>query len=254
MMQCGRAVGWLAVALSSWACAQGAAIEGESSENGGAPGSGGATLSAGAPSTGTARGGATAVLGNGGSTGTVSPSGGGTGREPTCTDRILNGTESDIDCGGDCPSKCAFGKKCNAAEDCEIAVCSAENLCTTCTSGTKDGDETDIDCGGSCDRCQQGQACLTRSDCATYNCPAETLVCGEAVNCLAVIPEECACDPQNASDIPLCEAYVQCYLDNDCDPTSTEACATTTCSVNEIGGGNAPQQAALDVYRCACVE
>ncbi len=46
---------------------------------------------------------------------------------PTCTDGIQNGTETGIDCGGDCP-----------------------DMCDTCINGIMDGDETGIDCGGSC--------------------------------------------------------------------------------------------------------
>ena len=47
--------------------------------------------------------------------------------EPTCNDGIKNGSETGIDCGGEC------------------APCGQ-----TCNNGVKDGDETGIDCGGSC--------------------------------------------------------------------------------------------------------
>ncbi len=52
------------------------------------------------------------------------------GLSDTCQDGILNGDETDIDCGGSC-------------ED-----------CPTCDDGILNGDETDIDCGGSCEDCQ----------------------------------------------------------------------------------------------------
>jgi hypothetical protein len=37
---------------------------------------------------------------------------------PPCQDMMRNGTETDIDCGGDCPGKCAEGQGCNVNEDC----------------------------------------------------------------------------------------------------------------------------------------
>jgi len=48
---------------------------------------------------------------------------------PTCNDGIQNGTESGIDCGGNCPS------------------------CPTCSDGVQNGAETGIDCGGNCTDC-----------------------------------------------------------------------------------------------------
>src|SRR4029079_4282576 len=38
-------------------------------------------------------------------------------QNPTCSDNVKNGTETDKDCGGTCP-KCADGKGCNVAADC----------------------------------------------------------------------------------------------------------------------------------------
>jgi len=50
----------------------------------------------------------------------------------TCTDGVLNGKESDIDCGGTCPTKCQPGKKCGAAGDCSTSICgSGSCLCPT---------------------------------------------------------------------------------------------------------------------------
>ncbi len=49
----------------------------------------------------------------------------GGGSEPTCTDGVQNGNETDIDCGGpDCPA------------------------CPTCNDGVQNGNETGVDCGG----------------------------------------------------------------------------------------------------------
>jgi hypothetical protein len=43
--------------------------------------------------------------------------------EPTCTDGVKNGTESDIDCGANCSTKCAKDKACNDPADCSSSNC-----------------------------------------------------------------------------------------------------------------------------------
>ena len=54
---------------------------------------------------------------------------------PPCSiDGIQNGTETGIDCGGNCPA------------------------CPTCTDGIQNGTETGVDCGGSCAACT-GETC-----------------------------------------------------------------------------------------------
>ena len=47
---------------------------------------------------------------------------------------------------------------------------------STCGDAKKDGDETDVDCGGSCAPCNDGQACVLESDCASQRCSAG--ICG----------------------------------------------------------------------------
>src|SRR3954454_12303102 len=48
---------------------------------------------------------------------------------PTCTDKIANGTETDIDCGGTCAAKCAAKKNCLLASDCEPKLACVDLLC-----------------------------------------------------------------------------------------------------------------------------
>lgn len=43
---------------------------------------------------------------------------------PTCDDGVKNGTESDVDCGGACPSKCENGQGCLKDSDCKGGYCS----------------------------------------------------------------------------------------------------------------------------------
>ncbi len=42
---------------------------------------------------------------------------------PPCQDGVKNNTETDIDCGGSCPTKCAEGQSCLANEDCTSGNC-----------------------------------------------------------------------------------------------------------------------------------
>lgn len=73
-----------------------------------------------------------------------------------CDDGILNGTETDIDCGGDACGGCDDGDDCEDASDCVTGLCTA-GTCggggSTCDDGIQNGDETGIDCGGSCPPC-----------------------------------------------------------------------------------------------------
>ena len=49
-------------------------------------------------------------------------------KAPACDDGIISGTESDLDCGGDCMTKCTDGLVCNAPADCASNACIA-NVC-----------------------------------------------------------------------------------------------------------------------------
>ena len=49
--------------------------------------------------------------------------------DDTCSDGLRNGTESDVDCGGVCATKCTYGELCNTDSDCASALCGAANTC-----------------------------------------------------------------------------------------------------------------------------
>lgn len=42
---------------------------------------------------------------------------------PPCQDTVQNGDETDVDCGGSCPTKCAQGQKCINPADCVTGSC-----------------------------------------------------------------------------------------------------------------------------------
>ena len=114
---------------------------------------------------------------------------------PSCTDRLLNGSETDMDCGGTCPG-CAVGRKCLRSGDCTSGNC-VNNVCQpgACMNNVKDGMETDVDCGGpTCPACANGKACLMGSDCQVMRCINN--VCQTPINCT---PPMANCDGNQQS-------------------------------------------------------
>jgi hypothetical protein len=116
-----------------------------------------------------------------------------------CSNDVQDESETDVDCGGDCPScepdpntlcsngvfdkdyetdvdcggiycdKCEVGNTCESRVDCQSLVCSS-SVCkeATCSDGRKNGQETGIDCGGNtCGVCSQGEGCATDVDCGS---------------------------------------------------------------------------------------
>lgn len=110
---------------------------------------------------------------------------------PTCNDALLNGDESDVDCGGAVCSPCADGGGCRVGEDCESGLCD-EGICylagmAPCFDGELDGDETDVDCGGPlCPPCAEGAICVGPNDCVTGECSCPT---GECPPFVCTVPE-----------------------------------------------------------------
>ncbi|MBN1606379.1 MAG: hypothetical protein JW940_07080 [Polyangiaceae bacterium] len=119
----------------------------------------------------------------------------------TCNDRIKNGDETDVDCGGPSCKQCVIGERCRTSSDCASGDCSGEicrephcsNLMQDqdeeavdcggmdcwpcagndeCANGKRDENETDVDCGGpsGCDRCRNGSRCKSHDDCLSNRC------------------------------------------------------------------------------------
>jgi len=92
-----------------------------------------------------------------------------------CSNGVIDGGETDVDCGGSCSQHCALGKVCSAGTDCASNLCAAGKCVAapTCTDGMKNGTETDVDCGGSCSQhCALGKVCGVGTDCASNLCTA----------------------------------------------------------------------------------
>ncbi|WP_437965365.1 SUMF1/EgtB/PvdO family nonheme iron enzyme [Sorangium sp. So ce260] len=96
-----------------------------------------------------------------------------------CDNGVIDGNETDRDCGGGaaprgdnpaCPP-CAVAKDCVVGSDCESLSCVAGRCLTaSCSDAVKNGDETDTDCGALCDGCKPGAACARSTDCSELVC------------------------------------------------------------------------------------
>ncbi len=98
----------------------------------------------------------------------------------TCDDGVMDGDETDVDCGGSCPPS-ALDQTCHVDADCSatgpschaaFGGCRCDPLTGRCaydhcSDEKKDADETDVDCGGSqCSGCGPQKACLLARDCS----------------------------------------------------------------------------------------
>lgn len=97
--------------------------------------------------------------------------------QPTtrCADRIKDGDETDIDCGGTDPAcpRCTAGAMCSLPDDCQTGGCTTGRCrAATCTDGVRDGFEGDVDCGAGCPKCTNGQRCAASPDCTSNSCTA----------------------------------------------------------------------------------
>jgi hypothetical protein len=110
---------------------------------------------------------------------------------PSCTDKIQNGDETGVDCGGSCTTKCDTGQGCKSNADCTNQICDVgnTNLCIapTSTDGVQNGTETDVDCGGgaptNAPKCLLGKKCGTAdTNCTTGACNYAG-VCVEFASC-----------------------------------------------------------------------
>lgn len=116
---------------------------------------------------------------------------------PTCSDGLWNGNETGPDCGGpDCVpcETCVDGIQ-NQNEtgiDCG-GIC--EGACPTCDDGQQNGDEEGVDCGGS-----DCPVCPTCSD-GLLNQGEEGIDCGGPCDACEIIPPPCD-EPVNSSNFP----------------------------------------------------
>lgn len=151
---------------------------------------------------------------------------------PTCTDHLANGSETDIDCGGDgACARCANGKVCLVGGDCTAGVCTS-GVCQApaCANQIIDGQETDVDCGGmQCGPCDQGQHCQVMNDCASRTCTTGTC---ETPSCTDHMMNGSETDIDcGGAQCPACPPQAGCAIDRDCIAgiCTSGTCAVATC-------------------------
>jgi hypothetical protein len=143
---------------------------------------------------------------------------------PVCSDRVMNGSESDVDCGGSCP-RCVPGARCGSWIDCSSSVCiNGRCAVPSCTDGVKNGDETGVDCGASCPKCPPGQGCSSGSDCLSGAC--EQSIC-QPTSCTDHVKNGAETDIDcGGGTCPKCPSGSRCSTKNDCQ---SGQCAAGTC-------------------------
>ncbi|HEY0464508.1 MAG TPA: hypothetical protein VGC79_09880, partial [Polyangiaceae bacterium] len=156
--------------------------------------------------------------------------------EPTCTDKVKNGDETAIDCGGSC-DPCDLGKACSMNDDCDGNYC-RDGVCSDhCVSGVTENDETDQDCGGSCDKCADKLHCLAATDCQSLICSNNACVvptcsdqtknqdesdtdCGGMCSATKPCPTAARCTTPGDCKSWICSAAGKCLDDIVIEPTA----------------------------------
>ncbi len=179
-------------------------------------------------------------------------------KPPTCTDGAKNGSETDVDCGGSCLTKCATSRGCATAADCVTATC-ISGVCraATATDGVKNGSETDVDCGGAdAPACAPGKDCALGGDCESKICTANKCTTPSSTDGVKNGSEtDVDCGGPDAA-VPRCAPPQACVAGGDCDsgvctggvcqvPTSTDGVKNGSETDVDCGGPD------LAVPRCA---
>lgn len=180
----------------------------------------------------------------------------------TCSDLILNGCETDVDCGGGQCAACGIFELCINNADCQTGLCDG-SICVECIFAT--------DCPGSDTECSQrtctGGVCgenfepfgtplteQTPGDCQLAVCdgaggttsvpddldlPDDGLQCTEDV-CVGGVPSfpplptGAPCTEGNGAVCDGLGGCVECNVASDCPGTDTE-CSQRTCAANACG-------------------
>jgi hypothetical protein len=138
---------------------------------------------------------------------------------PSPTDTVKNGTETDVDCGGNAAPACADGKECAVRGDCVSDVCTNKKcVAAVCDDGVKNSSETDVDCGGAgCPRCADNKTCKVAGDCASGVCQDK----GTGLKCQPptftdAVKNGTETDVDCGGGGPLCATGKACKQHSDC--------------------------------------
>ena len=178
---------------------------------------------------------------------------------PSPADGMMDGNETDVDCGGDKAPACGDGKKCKIGDDCIDEVCTL-GVCAapTCTDNVQNGLETGKDCGGgTCPLCADGAGCKNgMTDCMSGVCTGAKC---EASACDDKVKNGSETDVDCGGTCPgKCTVGEGCKVTADCSnlicdsggtkkclpPSSTDGLKNGTETDTDCGGGaptNAPK-------------
>jgi len=152
-----------------------------------------------------------------------------------CADRVRDGDESDLDCGGASCLGCAGGAHCNVAADCQSRQCTG-GVCAapSCSDGVQDGGETGVDCGFGCGPCGDGGGCRSDVDCTSGYCSDDFLsigVCKETL-CTDGVRDNDESDVDCGGHCGHCARGKACESNSDCASNN----CTTTCTNGSCSG------------------
>ncbi len=93
--------------------------------------------------------------------------------DATCDDLVINGNETDLNCGGEDCAPCENGETCKAGSDCKSTLCKSLK-CAPCNAEEQDDCATGQYCEKSSNHCTPtksgGQACGDDYECQTGTC------------------------------------------------------------------------------------
>ncbi|MBR58226.1 MAG: hypothetical protein CMH54_09415 [Myxococcales bacterium] len=194
--------------------------------------------------------------------------------QASCGDGIQNGTETDIDCGGDCPG-CAQGLSCAINEDCFSLICIGESCqfgtcgdnvvqsdeecddgdtiaevcpyevleCVVCSASCQFEAGVTSSCGDSILHTEHGESCDDGGESASCNADCTASSCGDGT--LNTTAGE-ACDGGGESatcnadcTVAACgDGTINVTAGESCDDTYTDSCGT--CNATCTGPGSTP--------------
>jgi hypothetical protein len=155
--------------------------------------------------------------------------------DPSCEDGLLNGEESDVDCGGTSCAPCADGEGCGEASDCISSVCS-DGTCQApvCGDGAVNEDGEQCDDAGDSEECD--------ADCTPQSCGDGTVnmaageLCDDMIETDACdadcTPAECGDGQPNTTAGEICD-------DGEGSATCDSDCTEPACGdglANEFAG------------------
>jgi hypothetical protein len=157
-----------------------------------------------------------------------------------CTNGAQDGTETDVDCGGDDCPRCANGLGCFDGGDCVSLACEGNVCVPSCSDGLANQGESDVDCGGPCPGCEAGKSCLSDTDCEGGSCDPMSMTCLESCSDGNLSPALGESDIDCGGSCPGCALGLTCVQPSDCASGSCQlgSCVpAATCSDGMLNGG-----------------